>query len=392
MTPGPPSRTKVVVFSVIPLLVLLGALEVAGRVLYPFDPGARARIQTARDLRVKLSYLGSERASAFTIIEDTYRVDHRYLPFLGWLGVPNTSLPTIQHNELGFRDRPVEPRKPNEIRVLVLGGSTAWGLGASSTAATVPGALERRLNDGTAPASYRVMNGAFSGWSSRQERVALLELFGVFRPDLVIALTGYNDMLAMVEGAAQEFLQRPESAELGKAVEDNLRPMGTLRALRKVAGTLGVWRLVVYVRERLGKGATSTRTAAYDRSVSEREMPRIAELYAEMASFLGRRGGRLVIAIQPEIYSTGKALTAEEQEVRRRYAARAKDVEPTFRRYRADLVRTLLAQRAAGLSVLDLQGVFDAHPEPVFIDDCHFNDEGYRTIAEALVASSRPTR
>ena len=387
-----PSRTKIVVFSLIPLLVVLGILEVAGRVVYPFDPAGRARIQTRRDPRVSLSYLGSPRASAFGIIEDTYRVEHRYLPFLGWIGVPNTDLPTIKTNQLGFRDRPVEPRKPNEIRILVLGGSTAWGLGASSTEATVPGALERRLNEGAPKASYRVMSGAFSGWSSRQERVAVLELFGVFEPDLVIALTGYNDVLAMVEGAAGEFLQRPESAELGKAVEDNLRPMGTLRALRKLGGTLGVWRLVVYLRERMALRAPAGPAVAYERAVAEREMPRIADLYTELADFLGRRGSRLVVALQPDIYSTGKPLTPEEQEVRRRYASRAKDFGPTFRHYRDDLVRALLAAHARGLAVLDLQGVFDAHPEPVFIDDCHFNDEGYRVLAEALVVPGRTPR
>jgi len=131
---------------------------------------------------------------------------------------------------------------------------------------------------------------------------------------------------------------------------------------------------------------------AYERAVAEREMPRIADLYTELADFLGRRGSRLVVALQPDIYSTGKPLTPEEQEVRRRYASRAKDFEPTFRHYRDDLVRALLAAHARGLAVLDLQGVFDAHPEPVFIDDCHFNDEGYRVLAEALVVPGRTPR
>lgn len=380
------SRTKIVVFSFVPLLVLLCVLEVTGRIVYPFDPDGRARIQTKRDPRVKLSYLGSPPVSAFSIIEDTYRVDHRYLPFLGWIGVPNTNLPTLKTNELGFRDRPVEPRKPNELRILLLGGSTVWGLGASSTEATVAGVLERLLNDGTAKSSHRVMSGAFTGWSSRQERVALLEFFAIFMPDLVIALTGYNDLVTMVAGGAGEFLQRPESVELGNAVEANLRPMSTFRAIKKVGGTLGIWRLVVYLRERATVWAPSGRLAAYERAVAEREMARIADLYTGLAEFLDRRGSRLMVVLQPELYTTGKPLTVEEMEVRQRYFSRIKDIAPVFRRYRADLLRALLDSRMRGLSVTDLQTVFDGHTRPVFIDDCHFNDEGYRIIAEGLKA------
>lgn len=388
MTPSPLSRTKVVVFSLVPLLALLLLLEITGRLVYPFDADSRARIQTDRDPRAKLSYLGTPQVSAARIIEDIYRVDHRYLPFLGWIGVPNSNLPTLKANELGFRDRPVEPRRPGERRILLLGGSTAWGLGASSTEATVAGALERLLNEGAANGSYRVMNGAFSGWTSRQERIVLIELFGVFRPDLVIALTGYNDLLTMATAGADDFLQRPESAELAKAVEANLRPMSTLQALRKVGGTLGIWRLVVYLREQATLRAPSVRTAAYERPVAEREVPRIADVYAVMAEFLKRRGGRLTVALQPELYTTGKALSADEMAIKQRYETRIKDITPVFGRYRADLLRALLDSRVQGFSVIDLKTVFDAHRRPLFIDDCHFNDEGYRAIAQALKAES----
>jgi lysophospholipase L1-like esterase len=286
----------------------------------------------------------------------------------------------------------VEARKPYEIRILVLGGSTAWGLGASSTEATVPGALERILNRTGSTGSYRVMSGAFSGWAGRQERVAAVELFGVFQPDLVVALTGYNDVLGMVDGSSHVFLQRPEAAELGRAVEDQLRPMTTWRALRKLGGTLGVWRLVVYVREAVTVGNPTGGRTAYDPSIAAQEIPRLVDLYTDLAGFLDRRGRRLLVALQPDLYSARKPLTEEEQGVRRRFVSRAPDFEPTFRRYREELVSALLAARGNGFSALDLGGVFDAHAGPVFIDDCHFNDEGYRVIAEALAQPIRAAR
>lgn len=392
MTPSAPSRTKVVVFSLVPLLALLLILEIVGRILYPFDPEGRAQVQTNRDPRLTLSYLGTPQVSAASIIHDLYRIDHRYLPFLGWIGQPNLDLPTMKTNELGFRDRPVEPPRPNERRILLLGGSTAWGLGASSTDATVAGALERLLNEGAPTGPVRVMNGAFSGWNSRQERVTLMELFDVFRPHLVITLTGYNDLMSMAVDAerAGAFVQRPESADLAKAVEANLRPMGTWQALRKVGGSLGIWRLVVYAREHASVWVPATTVTTYHPAVGRRESGRIADLYVSMAEFLRHRGGRLIVALQPDLYSTGKALTPEETAIKRRFHARATDIEPVFQRYRADLRRALLERPPPTLVVMDLQTVLDAHGQPLFIDDCHFNDRGYRIIAEALKTGIEP--
>jgi len=130
------SKSRTVVFSLVPLIFILVILEIAGRILYPFDPDGRAMVMARRDPRLNLSYF-SQGTDAKAILFDMYRMDKRYLPFLGYLGAPNSRLPTISTNALGFRDRAIAPRQPKEFRVLLLGGSTAWGLGASSNDHTI---------------------------------------------------------------------------------------------------------------------------------------------------------------------------------------------------------------------------------------------------------------
>ncbi|MCK4858308.1 MAG: hypothetical protein KAT58_10090 [candidate division Zixibacteria bacterium] len=376
------SRFKTLAFGLIPVLVFLLILEVIGRIVYPIDREKRARIKAARDPRAQMSYL-SNGVSAEGILTDIRRMECRYLPFLGWLGAPDVRLPTIETNELGFRDRPIELPRAGEVRIVILGGSTVWSLGASSNAKTVVGQLERLLNGTGTDVTYRVMSGAFLGWTSRKELIALMEFQKQFAADLVLAVTGYNDFFVLSSATGLD--TRPEARMLAKAVEDNLRPMSTLRALRKVAGSLGIWRIVLHFRELSNLTSPRRGRVTYDEARAEAGVEQVVDRYATMAAYAARHGARLMIAVQPEIYTTGKRLSPEEQGVRDRFIARTENIDAVIAQYRADLLRGLSALNRHGVKVVDLGGVLDAVDEPVFIDACHFNDVGYEVLAKALL-------
>ena len=381
----PMTRLKTAVFSLIPVIVLLLILEIAGRIIYPFDPDKRAMIKAERDPHVQLSYL-SDQGEGLNIFYDIHRHESRYLPFLGWLGVPNTALATIRTNELGFRDRSLESDTENEYRIVILGGSTAWGLGASSNENTIAGAMESELSSGAGDnRSFRVINGAYPGWQSRQELVSLMEFHDEFDPDLVIAITGWNDMYVLTTGVDPDMQMRTESLMLAKAVKESLRPMSTMHAIRKVAGSMGVWRLVVHFREKMRLANPASSTVNYDTSHAARIIPGMADRYSTMADFAKRHGFGLIVALQPDIYTSGKTLTGEEQSVLNRYLDKYIGMKETYPRYRSDYLQNLRETMSAqGVQVVDLGGVFDHLSEPVFIDDCHFNDRGYNLIAEFL--------
>jgi len=380
------SKIKTLIFSLIPLLLLLLVLEITGRIIYPFDTDQRAMIKAERDPRLELSYLADDQ-DGMAILFDIHRKQSRYLPFLGWIGQANMNLPTISTNTLGFRDAPLQPRTASEFRILLLGGSTAWGLGASSNKATVAGALEAFLNAANGETTFRVMNGAYPGWQSRQELVALMEYYSQFDPDLVVALTGYNDLHVLALGGNPDLQMRAESQMLAEAVDATLKPMGTLRSIRKVAGSLGIWRIVVYFREMMQNNASGvSKVLAYDAGDSERILPGIADRYVTMSNFAARRGSRLLIAVQPDIYTTGKSFPPEEQQVLERFTGKYMNIADVYSRYRNDALGYFSAIIAANsnASVTDLAAVFDASNEAVFLDECHLNDKGYLMVAESL--------
>ena len=380
------SKLKTAVFSLIPLILLLVVLEITGRIIYPFETDERALIMAERDPRLELSYFGGEHDGK-SILYDIHSKQSRYLPFLGWIGKPNIDLPTISTNALGFRDAPLQPRTEGVYRILLLGGSTAWGLGASANAATVSGALESILNESNAGRHVRVMNGAYPGWQSRHELVALMEYFSQFDPDLVIALTGYNDLHVMALGGNPDLQMRAESQMLADAVDASLKPMGTLQAVRKVVGSLGIWRIVVYFREMMQNNATGvSKVLAYDKGDSDRILPGVADRYVTMSNYAARHGAHLLIAVQPDIYTTGKSFPPEEQQVRERFTEKYAHIADVYSQYRRDAIGYFSAITAAddNASVMDLAAVFDNSEEPVFLDECHLNDKGHRMVAESL--------
>ena len=383
------SRARTVVFSLIPVAILLAILEIAGRILYPFDADGRAMVTARLDKKTSLPYFHGDApgVDGRAIMWDVYRMDRRYLPFLGYLGKPGTTLPTLATNPLGFRDRPITPRQPDEFRILVLGGSVAWGVGASSNEHTVAAALERQLNKDGGKIRYRVMSGAFLAYTARQEMVVLTEFLREFDPDLIVSLTGYNDLITVIHEDGG-ILERPEEKKLGEAVETNLRPMGTMQALRKVAGSLGIWRLVVYFREMQQAANPPTGQYHYDAENSAKWMPAVVDIHRIMARFAADHGRRYVIALQPDIEMTGKTMPPEEEAVRA-VSTRSRGFAETWRAYRGDLAAAL--ERLDGVPVVDLKGALDGLKEPVFIDGCHLNDRGYEQLAVALAAALGPS-
>jgi len=374
------TKTRIVIFSLIPVIILLLILEITGRIIYPFDQTERGKLLAEKDPRRDIPTW--ENASGQVILEDIFGMEKRYLSYLGFLGAPNSKKTTFEINETGFRDSDVESRAPNEYRILVLGGSAAWGWGASANRHTISGALQEFLNEDSSGISYRVMNGAYLAWTSLQERITLMEFYEHFDPDLVISFSGFNDIISVQYGNSRELL-RLEFGMVEEAVENNLKPMSTLKAIRKVAGTLGIWRLVVYIREQVPRQQPGR--IDYKPKRSERGIPKLLDRYMSMANYTASHGDQFLLVLQPEIYSTGKQLTAAEAQVKQWLDSRNNEnFANTFNQYRSDLVQGLSALPSSGIDVIDLGDMFDTVSETMFTDDSHFNDSGYREIARAL--------
>jgi hypothetical protein len=132
-------------------------------------------------------------------------------------------------NEQGFRaDQSVSQSKPKgEVRIFVLGGSTAFGQMSSNNQTTFASKLETRLNQQvtkqkqtpekfrpdvlpyyqdeltkalTLPlriqdGKYRVINAAIPGYASSNELARLSLQVLAYQPDIIVVLDGYTDLM-----------------------------------------------------------------------------------------------------------------------------------------------------------------------------------------------------
>ena len=117
-------------------------------------------------------------------------------PYVGYAPVPGRYL-SAEFNRQQFRyGRDISRRTPKDVcRIFIVGGSVAYGAGASSNARTLAGYLESYLNedDERWKRRFEVVTFAAPAWSSTHERIAIVNRVLEFEPDVVISFTGFND-------------------------------------------------------------------------------------------------------------------------------------------------------------------------------------------------------
>lgn len=109
-------------------------------------------------------------------------------PFLSYKNMPNQKEKNFSVNSLGFRGKEISKNTKDKKRIIIIGGSSAFGTGLNSDKETCACQLEQILN-------VEVINAGVIGYLSNQELIYLFMELVDLKPDLVIALNGFNDYL-----------------------------------------------------------------------------------------------------------------------------------------------------------------------------------------------------
>ena len=149
-------------------------------------------------------------------------IDKEYHPYLDW--VDNLSVPMFKYltigirffndentflkncaknNSVGFRTYEFTKKKEDELRIVFLGGSAAWGMGSSSNETNITGHLEKMINDKkTFPKNKthcKVFNLAQVCGTQTQDILSLIFYANELEPDYVITYTGWNELITNYE-------------------------------------------------------------------------------------------------------------------------------------------------------------------------------------------------
>jgi hypothetical protein len=349
---------------------------------------------------------------------------------LGYSLVENQQHKFWQINQAGFRDRDDVPLvKPQaEIRIFLLGNSTAFGYGSSNNSKTISDQLETRiqqrleqqqatpqiyqsdlpLTDKTKqqknlakppkikPGKYRIINAAVPGYASGNELAQIALQVLKYKPDLIIMLDGYQDLMLPSDRKAtpipvNQVAQDEQPNSLGTYLDQLIEPLLKESYLAKV--TTKYWdksQPEDVKADFLLDEQTSNlvKHLPQNKPELEKRIARYVEHQKQILNLSTAAQVPLLIAIQPEITgrnpskldsTEGKIIT----ELGRTYIERVRSDYPAF----TEAAFKLAKSYPNNIKVLNLYKLSDKYPSPSFIDSIHLSEVANEKLAEQLYYS-----
>ena len=353
-----------------------------------------AIVELASFIIIKLAYDSGE----YRYRKET--VANPYHPYLGYANAPNTAIRTskswipkktyIVTDKNGYSITPFSSFENPDLTIIVIGGSTIFGVGASDNSFTVPSVLERLINQ-KLKIRAEVINLALRGSQSFQEMLLVNRFLAAHKADLVLAVSGRNDSFfasvdPTVEGA---FLQKRiwneavsliHKAEKGEFLLVNFNNAlfysHTFDLLYRVIKNLKTPNLANTLSENNIQRREST-------SVEQRAKITITH-YSATAEICNVNKVPFIMFLQPTLYTKDFWTVDEEERILEQYES-----EDRIQEYRNKEFAFYNAYSAISkpFQFVDLSGTFSNFRETLYIDSCHYNDHASEKLSEKILES-----
>ena len=308
---------------------------------------------------------------------DELGMRQEWVPHLMYFHPRNVALKSVSTDEFGFRN--TTGAKPGAPTALLVGGSSVFGIGATSDAMTIPSLLNTATK-------YNWLNFGGRAFNSTQEAI-LVHLSNMKRIDgPIVLMSGANNLTrSLMSGSFSKmfgafFHQGLFESQMRSAAVGN-------RALAR--------QLIAGLRERFGVGkkqhsqvaanSSKSKTMSYDAmlTVFERDceyFQMLAKHNSTTASFV----------LQPFAPWIQKSLTTEETELFELLDQEAEgfsrvlsELAERKQQYTQD-IQAICAR--TGMKFVDLNTASEMQkPEWLFVDRVHLTDAGYAVVAKLLV-------
>jgi hypothetical protein len=346
---------------------------------------------------------------------------------LGYSLVENQQHKFWQINPAGFRDRDDVPlvKPKDEIRIFLLGNSTAFGYGSSSNSKTISDRLEARLQERLwqqqvtpqiyqsdlpptdkakqqknlakppkiKPGKYRIINAAVPGYASGNELAQIALQVLKYQPDLIIMLDGYQDLMLpsdrkATQIPASKIAPDEELDSLGAYLDRMIEPLLKESYLAQV--TAKYWDKS-QPKDVKADFLLDEQTSNLVKHLPQNEpelnhrIARYVEHQKQILNLSTAAQVPLLVAIQPEITgrNPSKLNSTEGQiitELGRTYIEKVRKDYPAFTKASFKLAKSF----PNNLKVLNLYQLTDKYPSPSFIDPIHLSEVANEKVAEQL--------
>ena len=324
-------------------------------------------------------------------------------PYLGYVHAPNVSFDirkrlsremSIATDENGYSVTPLFSGENPELKIILTGGSTMFGVGSSDNASTVPSILERLLNE-QLNIRIEVVNLALRGAQSFQEMLMVDRYFAEYQGGLVLAVSGRNDAAHVfsdptVEGAFldkhvwENAVSLVHRAERGDFMVINLE--SKLRSLSHTCDF--IFRQLKPFRESdapIELPKPNLRREAL-KTITERAKIS-ATHYAAADQISKMNGAHFIMFLQPTLYQKNTWTEEEKQRLTRK---KWNDQEIGKRRQNEYAFYEAFRDTEKPFHFVDLSQTFSGSKETLYIDQCHYNDLAAAKLAQKILESIRP--
>jgi hypothetical protein len=354
-------------------------------------------------------------------------------PLMGYYLLPNQTNEFWTINAQGFRDdEPVTPEKAEgEVRIFVLGGSTAFGQLNSGNQATFANHLEKLLNDRVAgqqsnptrfqPAilpyradqvaevlalppriperQYRVINAAVPGYASGNELAMLMQQVVTYNPDMIVILNSYQDLMlpssqvgadipgldALVQGERES-----PTDQLTQSVQDWFDRLYVVRAVDRYVLQSQTPEEELAISLNLvnaGNPQPLDQALAADDAELDRRVARYRNHLLQMVRWSSATRKRLFVGLQPEI--TGRAANAMPPE---EAAILTKLGDSYAQRMQAGYTKLAAAaeqaaQSSANAKLLNLYNLYETYDGRAFQSPTSLTDDANQVLASKFFES-----
>jgi lysophospholipase L1-like esterase len=351
-------------------------------------------------------------------------------PLTGYQLLPDQKNAAVEINPQGFRgEGAIDPVKPkNEVRILVIGGSTAFGEFSENNQATFAHKLENRLNQqvqaqksGKAKfqpdvlpyfadelekvlklppkireANYRVINAAVPGYVSANTVADLSSRLMQYQPDTIVIVDGYADLIAPTTQIAASLgtEERLSNAwghlfsSLGEGVKGFFNWFYITKSLR-------YWGFKPEPEiEQLIDPLHSGKTDLADRLPQEPQdlalrVDRYHRHLKQIAALAHSAKVPTIVAIQPEL--SQRSADKQTEDEKQRLAALGENYTKRIQAGYQALQKSLEdVQKIPGTGVIKLQPAIDKVEGDAFQDTIHLTNNAHDAVANRLYEAIVP--
>ncbi len=306
-------------------------------------------------------------------IKDGRLLGYTFHPLSDWRSTPNMVLDTIETNAYGLRSQHPPFSQEGSSRCLLIGGSFAWGFGASANTRTPAYQLEALCGRDNRPMDFVCC--ADQAFTSVQELKSFIFAVDELRPDYVICVTGHNDVGMAYKNIFKNHVKYKDFSRFFN--------WGIKTGLMRDSGFL------VNLLRFLAKGF-KRREDFWGENMEMLKPPPDDIPLALMrhkidviASYCIAKKIKVAFVLQPLLILKRQHSKMEMECLRDEPTEKA-----TFFKEQFSIFQDSFANRFGydhdNIAFLDTTNYFDDLPESIFFDTCHITDRGFAIWSEKL--------